>query len=84
MSALLILIGLLLGTAAPASLAAVSTLQWVMIGLTVAGDAQKGVKVAQELYVLSQNPAFRAMVAANGDVAIRLRPGITTINNIAY
>lgn len=82
MAAVLLVLSLILGHTV-ISLAGVTTLEWVIVGLTVADDAKQGIKMAQELYALSQNPAFRAWVAANGDTAIRLRPGIQTFNGIS-
>ena len=78
MSALLVVIGLLLGTAAPASLGAITALQWAELGITVAGDARDMIKLQQQLAVMVNSPAFRAWAAANGDAAIRLQPGIST------
>lgn len=82
MSALLIVLGLILGHTV-VSLASVTTLEWIVVGLTVADDARQGVKLAVELKALSENPAFRAWVAANGDAAIRLQPGVQTFNYIS-
>lgn len=76
MHALLLLIGLLLGTAPPISLAAISTLQWIELGVTVAGDVPKAVKMNRQLMQIVQSPAFARWVAANGAAAIRLQPGI--------
>lgn len=78
MHALLLLIGLLLGTAAPSSLAAITTLQWIELGVTVANDAVKLPKElrefqqgAQQLRAFTESPAFRQMLAANGEAAIK-------------
>lgn len=75
MSALLVVIGLLLGTAAPASLAAVTTLQWAELGLIVGNDAIKlaprALRDERALVQFLQSPAFRLMLARNGDAAIR-------------
>lgn len=72
---MLVLIGLLLGTAAPASLAAVTTLQWAQLSLILANGAVKLAPGAlrQEVALIQfmQSPAFRQMLAANGEAAIR-------------
>lgn len=71
MHVLLILLGLLGGFAAPASLAAITPLQWASVGLTVAGEVPKAVKANREMMAIIASPAFRAMLAANGEAAIR-------------
>ncbi len=78
MAALLVAIGLLLGTSAPASLAAITTLQWVELSLTLAGKVPKVIKTAKEIEIIINSPQFRAWAAANGEAAIRLRPGLST------
>lgn len=78
MHGLLLLIGLLLGTAPPASLAAISTLQWIELGVTVANDAVKLPEdlkqfhqEAQQLRAFVKSPTFARILAANGEAAIK-------------
>jgi hypothetical protein len=71
LSALLIVIGLLLGTAAPASIAAITTLQWVQLSLALAKGIPQVIKADQQVIAFIQSPAFRVMLAANGEAAIR-------------
>ena len=78
MAALLIVLGLVGGFATPASLGAITVLQWVGIGLTVADKAVRLPKELRQFEALVNSPAFRAWAAANGEVAIRLRPGEIT------
>lgn len=84
MHVLLIVLGLILGTAAPASLGAITALQWVEIGLTLGNDAIKLPGQYRQFQAIVNSPAFRVWVAANGEAAMRLQPGITTFNGIAY
>ncbi len=78
MHVLLILLGLLGGFATPVSLAAITPLQWVSVGLAVAGKAQKLPGDLARFQALVESPAFRAWVAANGEAAIKLQPGEVT------
>lgn len=71
MSALLVAIGLVLGTAAPASLAVITPLQWALLGINVAGDVRQAVQLERSLAILLRNPSVRLMLAANGEAAIR-------------
>jgi len=75
LATLLLVIGLILGTAAPASLAAVTSLQWVIISLTLADYGVKGVKDVKKLDAFIHTPQFQAWAAANGDYVIRTYPG---------
>lgn len=84
MAAILFLIGVLLGTAAPVSLAAVTATQWVAISLMAAKGIPDAVKLERQLDVFIKSPAFAQWAAANGEMAIRLQPGITTFNHTAY
>lgn len=77
MAAILVLLGLLLG-APVASVASITTLQWVVIGLNAASTGKDTVKFVKALQKEFNSPQFRAWAAANGDLAIRLRPGEIT------
>ena len=74
MHALLIVLALLGGFAVPSSLGAITTLQWISIGLSVAGDAKNLKNLpreAQQLRAFLESPAFRQMLATNGEAAIK-------------
>lgn len=78
MTALLVVLGVILGTAAPVSLAAITATQWATIGLVLAKGVPGALRANQALIKELQSPAFRAWVAANGETAIRLQPGEST------
>lgn len=75
MSALLLALGLILGTAAPASIGAVTALQWAQVGLSLAQGIPQVIKADKQLLALVQSPEFRDWVKANGEGAIREYPG---------
>ena len=75
MHVLLVVLALLGGFAVPASLGAITTLQWVSIGFAVAGDVKKLPGDLARFQSLIESPQFRAWVAANGEGAIRQYPG---------
>ena len=80
MGAVLALIGVLLGSAAaPASLGAISALQWVELSLTLAKGVPTVIKLDANLLAILQSKDFQDMVkanaAANGDYVIRVYPG---------
>lgn len=75
MHALLIVLALLGGFAVPSSLGAITTLQWISIGLSAAGEVQKLPRELAQFQALVESPAFRAWVARNGEGAIRQYPG---------
>jgi len=76
MAAVLALVGLLLGsTVAPASLAAITGLQWAEVALSVAKGAPGAIKDIKALQALLNSPEFKAWAAANGDYVIRVYPG---------
>lgn len=82
------LLGFALGTAPVSSLSALTAAQWI----TLAGEgiqlAQADVQIAQRLGVSPLAPqaleataaplALRAWIVANGEGAVRLRPGMGT------
>lgn len=75
MHVVLLVIGLILGTAAPASLGSVTALQWVIISLTLAKDGAKGIKDLKALDAFIHTPQFEAWAAANGEYVIKHYPG---------
>ncbi len=78
MHVLLIVLGLLGGFAAPASLAAITPLQWGLIAYGAASNGKDLIKLDAQMRQLVESPAFRIWVAANGARAIQLQPGIET------
>lgn len=90
MSALLLLLGLLAGSAvAPASIAAITPIMWATIGINAAAAGPQVIKFVEaikaEMKITGVKfgqpelpPDFAQWVAANGDTAIRLQPGIIT------
>lgn len=78
MAALLVLLGLLGGFATPVAIAAITPIQWALIGVNAADYARRLPKEAQQLRAFLESPQFRAWAAANGERAILLRPGEVT------
>ncbi len=75
---LLIVLGLLGGFATPASLAAITPLQWVLVAAGVESNGKSLLKLDAQMLQLIESPAFRQWVAANGERAIQLQPGLET------
>lgn len=75
MSALPIVMMLIFG--AP-SFAAMTPALWAIFALNTASSLPKAIKTERKLIAFINSPAFRAWAAANGEAAIRLRPGEIT------
>ncbi len=78
MHVLLIVLGLLGGFAAPASLAVITPLQWALIAYGAVSNGKEVLKLDAQMRQLVESPAFRQWVAANGERAIQLQPGLET------
>jgi hypothetical protein len=78
MAALLVLLGLLLG-APVASIAGITTLQWVVIGLNAASYGPDIARAVETAHKLLSSPEFEVWVkvnaARNGEYTIRVYPG---------
>lgn len=57
--------------------AAMTPLLWTMFALQQIPTA---VKIGKVVYVVANSPAFRAWAAANGAAAIRLQPGLCSVD----
>lgn len=75
MAALPIVMMLIFG--AP-SFAAMTPALWVTFALGVPGNVRTAIKTERQLIAFLNSPAFRAWAAANGEAAIKLRPGEIT------
>jgi hypothetical protein len=58
--------------------AAMTPALWVVFALGVPGNVKGAIKTAKDIDKIVNSPAFRAWAAANGAVAIKLRPGEIT------
>ena len=75
MAALPIVMVLIFG--APTFAAMTPTL-WALFAIGQIGNVKGAIKTEQQLIAFMNSPEFRAWAAANGEAAIRLRPGLIT------
>ena len=77
-AAVAVVLGLLLGGSGPIALGALTTFQIAQLAVMGIKIAPKALKTEQQIIQLLNSPAFAQWVAANGDAAIRLQPGLST------
>lgn len=58
--------------------AAMTALDWTLFGLNVVSNAPKAIKTERQLIAFMNSPAFRAWVARNGELTIKMYPGNAT------
>lgn len=78
MAALAVALGLLLGASGPIAIGALTTFQIAQLALMGIKIVPGALKTERQVIAFLDSPQFRAWAAANGDLAIRLRPGEVT------
>lgn len=77
MAALAVALGLLLGASGPVAIGALTTFQIAQLALMGIKIAPNAIKANKQIIHFLNSPAFRDWVAANGEKAIELQPGLS-------